>query len=119
MMPGVILEEPTGPDARHLLYVRLHGRNAATWWEHEDRDDRYNYLYPAAELRPFAEAARRAAAAGRSVLLYLNNHFSAKSVANAAILRQELDQPITGEYSRAMIERYPELKGVVRETGLF
>jgi uncharacterized protein YecE (DUF72 family) len=100
-------------DSRGPFYIRLHGRNAAMWWEHDDRDDRYDYLYSAAELRPFAAAARRAAAAGRPAVLYLNNHFSAKAVANAAILRHELDQPVPGEYPDAMIDRYPELKGVV------
>jgi len=37
--------------------VRLHGRNAAQWWDHEQAEDRYNYLYSAEELEPFAEAA--------------------------------------------------------------
>ena len=71
-----------------LSYIRLHGRNAAAWWEHDSPDDRYNYLYSGAELRPFAEAARHAAATGRRVLIYFNNHFSAKAVANAAVLKQ-------------------------------
>ena len=25
--------------------MRLHGRNAAQWWRHENPEDRYNYLY--------------------------------------------------------------------------
>jgi hypothetical protein len=25
--------------------MRLHGRNAAQWWQHEKSEDRYNYLY--------------------------------------------------------------------------
>ena len=101
-----------------LTYVRLHGRNAGQWWEHDASEDRYDYLYSTAELRPFAKTARAAAKSSRRVLLYLNNHFSAKSVANAVILKHELDQPITGEYPPEMIARFPELAGVVRTTDL-
>jgi uncharacterized protein YecE (DUF72 family) len=107
------------PEPRHLpLYVRLHGRNASAWWDHAEAEDRYDYLYSPAELAPFAADARQAAGSGRRVLMYLNNHFSAKSVANAAILKHELGQPVAGEYPRDMIERYPELSGVVMTSGL-
>jgi uncharacterized protein YecE (DUF72 family) len=101
-----------------MMYLRFHGRNYAQWWEHGHSDDRYNYLYSRAELEPFAGAAREAAARGRKVLMYMNNHFSAKAVANAAILKHELALPVPGEYRREMIERYPELDGVVSASGL-
>jgi uncharacterized protein YecE (DUF72 family) len=107
------VQEPSG-----LTYIRLHGRNAEHWWEHDASEDRYDYLYPPAELRPFADTARAAAKTSRRVLLYMNNHFSAKSVANAVILKRELDQAITGEYPAEMIARFPELAGVVRTTAL-
>ena len=45
------------PNARTFYYLRLHGRNADQWWKHEKSEDRYNYLYSADELRPFAAAA--------------------------------------------------------------
>ena len=95
-----------------IAYVRLHGRNAATWWEHATADDRYNYLYTRDELRPFAETAR-AAAARKRVLMYMNNHFSAKAVANAAVLKHDLGQLLPGEYPEEMVRRYPELDGIV------
>lgn len=100
--------------AAGLYYLRLHGRNAAQWWKHDKSEDRYNYLYTAEELRPLAEAARAAAGARKKAYVYANNHFSAKSVANAAILKHQLGQPLPGEYPVAMIERYPELKGLVK-----
>jgi uncharacterized protein YecE (DUF72 family) len=100
------------------LYLRLHGRNAAAWWNHEASEDRYDYLYSAAELQPFAEQARAASASGRRVLLYMNNHFSAKAVANAAVLKHQLGQPVPGEYPPAMVDRYPDLAGVVVTSGL-
>jgi uncharacterized protein YecE (DUF72 family) len=102
--------------AAPLAYVRLHGRNAAAWWEHETADDRYNYLYTPDELRPFAEAAHTASQKKR-VLLYFNNHFSAKAVANAAVLKHDLGQILPGDYPPEMVARYPELREIVRTDG--
>jgi uncharacterized protein YecE (DUF72 family) len=100
------------------LYLRLHGRNAAAWWNHEHAEDRYNYLYSPTELQPFAQAAQQASAAGRKVMAFMNNHFSAKAVANAAILKSQLGQSLAGDYEREMVARYPELHGLVRTAGL-
>jgi uncharacterized protein YecE (DUF72 family) len=75
-----------------LAYLRLHGRNAAQWWDHAHAEDRYNYLYTAAELQPIADLAKDEAALEKRVLVYFNNHFSAKAVANADILKNQLGQ---------------------------
>jgi len=99
-------------------YIRLHGRNAANWWTHDEAEDRYDYLYSRDELQPWADAARRARKMNKKVLMYLNNHFSAKAVANAAVLKHELDQLVPGEYPREMVRRYPELEGIVATSGL-
>lgn len=102
------------PNVKTFYYLRLHGRNAAQWWSHEKSEDRYNYLYSASELQPFAEAVDKATRREvKKAYLYANNHFSAKSVANAAILKHQLGQDLPGEYTKEMIERYPELKGLV------
>jgi uncharacterized protein YecE (DUF72 family) len=102
------------PNVRTFYYLRLHGRNAAQWWSHEKSEDRYNYLYSAAELQPFAEAAQEAARGVKKAYLYANNHFSAKSVANAAILKHDLGQTLPGEYPQEFVDRYPDLKGLVK-----
>ncbi len=102
------------PNVRSFFYLRLHGRNAAQWWKHEKSEDRYNYLYSAEELEPFAEAAADAARAVKKAYMYANNHFSAKSVANAAILKHQLGQPLPGEYPEEFVETYPDLKGLVK-----
>lgn len=108
----------TGADPARPGYLRLHGRNGANWWAHEQSEDRYNYLYSREELTPFVETALEAAQTGRKVFVYMNNHFSAKAVANAAIIKADLGQPVPGEYHEAMIDRYPELAGIVRVAGL-
>lgn len=75
-----------------LSYFRLHGRNQAQWWDHQQAEDRYNYLYSEAELQPIGEAARAEAALEKRVLVYFNNHFSAKAVANADILKNQIGE---------------------------
>jgi len=101
-------------NVKTFYYMRLHGRNAEQWWKHEKSEDRYNYLYSASELEPFVEAAEEASRDVKKTYLYANNHFSAKSVANAATIKKKLGQPLPGEYPEAFVERYPDLKGIVR-----
>ena len=101
-------------NVKTFYYMRLHGRNAEQWWKHEKSEDRYNYLYSASELEPFVEAAEDASRDVKKTYLYANNHFSAKSVANAANIKHKLGQPLDGAYPEAFVERYPDLKGLVR-----
>ena len=102
------------PNVKGFYYVRLHGRNAAQWWRHDNAEDRYNYLYAAGELEEFTETADAARRLVKKAYLYTNNHFSAKSVANAAMIKQQLGEPIEGEYSPEFVAQFPGLAGVVK-----
>ena len=102
------------PNVRTFYYLRLHGRNAAQWWKHDSSEDRYNYLYTAEELEPFAAAAKAASREVKKAYMYANNHFSAKSVANAAILKAQLGQELEGEFPPEFVDQYPDLKGLVK-----
>ena len=102
------------PNLHSFYYMRLHGRNAKNWWKHDRSEDRYDYLYSNDELKEFSETADAAKRLVRKLYLYTNNHFSAKSVANAAMIKQQLGEPIDGEYPPAFLERYPELTGAVK-----
>jgi uncharacterized protein YecE (DUF72 family) len=93
--------------------MRLHGRNAKEWWSHAKSEDRYNYLYTAPELGEFVETLDAARTIVKKAYLYTNNHFSAKSVANAAMIKKQLGEPLEGEYPEAFVARYSELAGVV------
>lgn len=103
--------EATAPSS-DIFYLRLHGRNAAQWWEHGQAEDRYNYYYSVKELEPIAEQARRAGQAARKAYLLLNNHFSAQAVANATTLKKMLDEPVTAPMPAELVERFPDLAGV-------
>ena len=98
---------------RPWTYIRLHGRNAAAWWDPPEPEDRYNYLYTDAELTPFAEIAEAARALGRKLYLYANNHFGGNAVANAAQLRARLDDPVPAPFPRTFVERFPGIEHVV------
>jgi uncharacterized protein YecE (DUF72 family) len=102
------------PNVRGFYYLRLHGRNAKQWWKHDKSEDRYNYLYSGDELQEFSDTIDAARRIVKKAYLYANNHFSAQSVANATMIKQQLGEPIEGEYPPEFIERYPQLKGAVK-----
>jgi uncharacterized protein YecE (DUF72 family) len=101
------------PNVKGFYYLRLHGRNAAQWWRHDKVEDRYDYLYSAEELSEFSETVSATRQLVKKTYLYTNNHFSAKSVANAAMIKHQLGEPVPGEYSQEFITRYPDLRGIV------
>src|SRR5262249_11132725 len=101
------------PNVTGFYYMRLHGRNAAKWWRHDKSEDRYDYLYSDAELREFSETAGAARRLVKKLYLYTNNHFSAKSVANAAMIKRQLGEPIDGEFLPEFVARYPEVGDAV------
>jgi uncharacterized protein YecE (DUF72 family) len=102
------------PNDRGLYYLRLHGRNADAWWKHDDPAERYNYLYSGQELAGFVSTVDAVRHLVKNFYLYLNNHFAAKAVANAATLRHELGQDVPGDYSQEMLENYPDLRTFVK-----
>jgi uncharacterized protein YecE (DUF72 family) len=99
------------PNVKGFYYMRLHGRNAAAWWRHDKSEDRYDYLYSASELKEFVDTADAARHLVKKTYLYTNNHFSAKSVANAAMIKKQLGEPIEGAYPPEFAARYPEAVG--------
>ena len=55
------LPRPSEVATNRTGYVRLHGRNDKTWWNQEKGGDRYDYLYSASELEPWAARIERLA----------------------------------------------------------
>jgi uncharacterized protein YecE (DUF72 family) len=107
------IQQGIQPPNTRLHYLRLHGRNAKTWWQHDQAEDRYNYLYSEAELKPFADVLRSARARVRAQYLFLNNHFAAQAVADATMLRHMLDEPVEAPMPEELVGRYPMLEGKV------
>jgi uncharacterized protein YecE (DUF72 family) len=88
LRPSAVATAPVG-------YVRIHGRNYQDWFRADaGRDERYDYLYAADELAPWAERARAVAAAPgvSDVYVVTNNHYGGQEVANAAMLRSMIEE---------------------------
>jgi uncharacterized protein YecE (DUF72 family) len=98
--------------AGRVLYVRLHGRKFEKWWRHEHRNERYDYLYTRDELQPYAIRLKSALEnkAIQRAYIFFNNHPGAKAVANAVMMRAELDIPVRSELPEKLVETFPELK---------
>jgi uncharacterized protein YecE (DUF72 family) len=72
-------------------YVRLHGRNATTWFQEDaNRDARYDYLYSGPELEEISATLLAIAAQGRDTYLIANNHFRGQAALNALELRHRI-----------------------------
>jgi len=100
---------PTEHVTSGVGYVRLHGRNYEEWFDSDNRDDRYNYLYKPAELERWKEKIETIAQKAESTFVIANNHFQAKAAVNALELRSLLE----GRKVRApqtLVKHYPELK---------
>jgi len=103
--------EPTEHVTAPVGYVRLHGRNYDQWFEGENRDDRYNYLYSDAELAGWTEKIDRISHQAHITYVVTNNHFESKAAVNGLQLKHRL----TGRRVKApetLLRHYPELKAI-------
>jgi len=101
---------PSAVATAQIAYVRVHGRNYHDWFRKAaGRDQRYDYLYTAEELRPWAERVKALASEPGTKELYVvtNNHFRGKAPANALMLQAMVE----GHAVKAppeLCEAYPE-----------
>jgi len=97
--------KPIGP----IFYLRMHGRNIEKWFKHKTAAEKYNYLYSAGELDPFVKGLNQVKDISKGIYVYMNNHYRAKAVANAIMLRYKLNLPINKPFWKGIVEEYPEL----------
>jgi uncharacterized protein YecE (DUF72 family) len=103
-----------------VAYVRVHGRNWKDWFRKgAGRDARYDYLYTADELEPWADRIRdlQGAPAEPDVYVVTNNHFEGKAAANAKML----ESMVTGRRVEApppLVERYPDALAPFAQAGM-
>ncbi|MBM4293986.1 MAG: DUF72 domain-containing protein [Deltaproteobacteria bacterium] len=98
----------TGPRA----YLRAHGRRKETWFEFkDDRQARYDYLYPPEELAELADRARSLADRAPEVYVVFNNHPAGQAVANAL----ELSHLLAGRtftLPHVLLAAFPDLQAL-------
>jgi uncharacterized protein YecE (DUF72 family) len=102
---------PTEHVTGTIGYVRLHGRNYEQWFDSDNRNDRYNYLYKQSELAGWKERIESVAERAQKTYVITNNHFESKAGVNAL----ELKAMISGKRVLApptLIQKYPELRRV-------
>jgi uncharacterized protein YecE (DUF72 family) len=100
---------PTEHVTAPIGYVRLHGRNYDQWFDSDNRNDRYNYLYKERELEDWKGRIENVARRARTTYVITNNHFESKAGVNAI----ELKAMISGKRVAApptLIQKYPELR---------
>jgi uncharacterized protein YecE (DUF72 family) len=102
-----------------LAYLRLHGRNYKKWFNSNNRDERYDYLYTPEELEPIAESLKTMAKKVKreptrreikKVIAATNNHYKGQAAVNAIDIKRLLgvkNNPVPDELKKA----YPQLGG--------
>ena len=112
-----LYRDSIGPSAHatsHVGYVRVHGRNYSDWFRKDASvEQRYNYLYKADELEPWAARVEEVAAdpATKDVYVVTNTPYRGQAVANALMMKSM----VTGEKvpaPAALVDEYGDaLKG--------
>ncbi len=102
---------PTEHVTGAIGYIRLHGRNYEQWFDSDNRNDRYNYLYSGRELAGWKDRIVNVAEKAQATYVITNNHFESKAGVNAL----ELKAMISGRRVKApetLIQKYPELRRI-------
>ena len=79
-LPGLL--KPDVFATTDIGYIRLHGRNAAAWWQ--GGPERYDYRYSEEELREWRERVQKLLARVKRVYVYFNNCHLGHAADNAA-----------------------------------
>ena len=103
-------EHSTSP----IAYVRLHGRNYKEWFQSDNRNDRYNYLYTPQQLDPWKQKIERLGEKAEKTFAITNNHYKGKAAVNALELKGMLTRKKV-KAPHTLVEHYPELKDFAEE----
>jgi uncharacterized protein YecE (DUF72 family) len=109
--------EPSAHATGPVGYVRLHGRRYDTWFSDDEAlasFERYNYLYPEEELRPWLARVEKVAKAARDVYVITNNHYQGKGLVNALQLLSMLKESKV-KVPEPLRAKYPELEKIAGE----
>ncbi len=90
------LMPPTDVVTSDIAYVRLHGRNAGSWYDHDQAWERYDYLYSDQELAEWVPRLLDIARRARKAYVVFNNHPRGNSAQNADTMRRKLAEADPG-----------------------
>ncbi len=99
---------PTELVMGRVAYVRLHGRNHARWFDHDEASQRYDYMYTEHEINYWVGRIRRIQPQADDTFVFTNNHFRGQAPANALELKAKLTgQPV--EVPDGLLDEYSVL----------
>ena len=90
------LMPPTDVVTSDIGYVRFHGRNAGTWYDHDQAWERYDYMYSDQELAEWVPRLTDIARRSRKTYVVFNNHPRGQSAQNADTMRRKLAEAEPG-----------------------
>ena len=94
-------------------YVRLHGRNYKEWFQSDNRNDRYNYLYKPQELEAWKDKTVQIAKQASKTYVIANNHYKGKALVNSLQLKEMLAGNKKVKAPKMLVENYPaELQAI-------
>ena len=97
-------------------YVRLHGRNYKEWFQADNRNDRYNYLYKPKELEGWKDKITHIAEKAEKTFVVGNNHYKGQALVNSLELKNMLGGTNV-KAPKILVEHYrDQLKGIAEET---
>ena len=82
---------PLAEATSKVSYIRLHGRNSAKWWQHEQAYERYDYSYTPEELSEWLPKVRQLDSVTEKTFIFANNHWRGQAVSTIRQLRVMLD----------------------------
>ncbi len=103
------LPRPMTDATSAIAYVRFHGRNYEQWWK-GDNITRYDYLYTADELGPWADRLVDLAShqSVKEVLAFFNNHRRGQAARNAKMFEAMLATRFPRDAIRKAVDELPE-----------
>ena len=110
------LQKPAAVATSGVGYVRLHGRNYKQWFaEKSAPQKRHDYLYSVDELEPWIERIKAVEHRSRDTYAVTNIHYVRQAVVNAVEISSiPKGHPVPAPPK--LVERYPELREIVRDT---
>lgn len=96
-----------------IAYVRLHGRNHARWWDHDQPHQRYDYLYTEPEIDGWVGRIRRIAQQATQTFVFTNNHFRGQAAANALQIKAKSTGELV-DVPPGLLAEFPELYKIAR-----
>ncbi|MCR4427404.1 MAG: DUF72 domain-containing protein [Firmicutes bacterium] len=82
---------PLAVRTSEIAYVRFHGRNARSWWNHKEAWERYNYMYSENELSEWVPKIRQLDTKESRTFVLFNNCHAGQAATNAEMMQSLLD----------------------------